>query len=374
MKVLYINTRYPPHGEAGPAFSVQYLAEQLVRESDEATVLSVNVEGRDVVEEVNGVKVYRLSHDLPLRFCGSRMWQIIQSERPDVIHTSMLKGFVPDAIGPCARRIGARLIHSVREYMLIAKCGTLFNKAKGALCEEICPECRGVNRMFAPFIQHLDAVVAVSHFTLNRHTREGVLVNVPLKRVIQNAFAPKQGVATRSEGSEDHLRLGFLGRVSPHKGVEVLFRECSSLPPEVTYSLVIGGSCAGEYQEYLNATYPDVPARFLGFIPQHELLTSVDVLVVPSIWYDPLPRVVMEAYAFGVPVLATRLGGAPEMVDEGETGIVFDPLQPGDLKSKILDLAADSEKLNAMGKNALEKSAEFAPECILPQFREVYAP
>jgi glycosyltransferase involved in cell wall biosynthesis len=302
------------------------------------------------------------------------MWRIARSERPDVIHTNMLTGFNPAAIGPCAKSLGARLVHSVREYMFIARCGTLFDKEEGRLCDEICPACRYTNPVHGPLIQHLDAVVGVSHFTLNRHLREGMFTHVPVKRVIRNAFAAEPGGKLEHAGPKDVLRLGFLGRVRPVKGIEVLFRECSALPTAVRYAIDIAGSCAPDDQERLTRDHPDVPARFLGFVPQEKLLAGIDILVVPSIWHDPLPRVVMEAYAFGVPVLATRLGGAPEMVDEGETGLLFDPLRPGDLRSKIEELAADPARIKAMGAKALEKSAEYAPERILAKFREVYAP
>jgi glycosyltransferase involved in cell wall biosynthesis len=104
------------------------------------------------------------------------------------------------------------------------------------------------------------------------------------------------------------------------------------------------------------------------------LLAEIDVLVVPSIWHEPLGRVVLEAYAFGVPVIATCLGGTPEIVDDGETGLLFDPRVPGELAHTIGMLAADPSRTTAMGEKALGRSADFTPQRILAEHREVYAP
>lgn len=372
MKVLFVNTRYKPQGQAGPAFSVQYLAEQLVREGDSAVVLCWNAEKGLATEHIDGVLVHRFPPGLPARQFEYRFRGILEAERPDVVHTNMLKSFPVGLLGPLVKGAGARLVHTVREYCFICDRGTLFNKEKVRRCDEICPECRRERPGIRRFIDHLDAVVGVSRFTLERHLQEGVFVNVPIKSVIFNGYATDAKPGVRPDGGMRAFRLGFMGRVGLDKGIEVLFRECASMPPDLRYTIEIAGKCPPRLRALLNRHYPDIPARFLGFVPQERLLANIDVLVVPSIWHEPLGRVVLEAYAFGVPVIATRLGGTPEIVDDGETGIVVDPLKRGELREAILALANDPERLTGMGKKAFAKSADFLPERILSDYRRVY--
>lgn len=372
MKVLFINSHYKPQAQAGPAFFVEYLAEQLAKEWDTPVILCRNLEDRVVQEQVGGAMVYRFPSSLPLEQTGMAVRRVLMAEWPDVVHTNMMKTIDIGAVGPLVKSMGARLVHTVHEYRFICREGTLFDN--GRICEERCPRCSELRPQAREFILHLDAVVGVSRCTLDRHLREGVLTDVPLKSVIHNPFAVDETKLTKTEGEKGILRLGFLGRVCLDKGIEVIFRECASLPPEVRYTLDIAGSWAPDLEEELARKYPGVPARSLGFVPQEHLFGNIDVLLMPSIWLDPNPRVSMEAFAFGVPVIATCLGGTPEVVDDGETGLIVDPLKPGDLKSKIMELAGDPERVAEMGRKALAKSAEFLPERILAQYREVYSP
>lgn len=373
MKVLFINSRYAPQAEAGPAFFVQYLAEQLAREGDQAVVLCTNTEDYESIDEVNGVLVYRVPQSLPVEKTGERMLNVVMAEWPDVVHTNLIRGFHMLSVPTCARQVGARLVHTVHSYRFLCVEGTLFDNGK--MCVEICQKCRDDRPVVAPFIEQLDAAVGVSRFSFEKHLSEGLFTDVPMQRVIYSPYARENDEhVERSEGPEGILRIGFLGRVSPEKGLDALMADCAALPPEVRYTLDIAGTCDPEYQEQLKQDHPDVPARFLGFVPQGQLLGNIDLLAAPSVFDEPLGRVVLEAYAYGVPVLATRLGGMPEIVEDGKTGLLVDPLTPGDMKQMILKLAGDPERLNEMGKNALAKSAEFLPERILADYREVYAP
>lgn len=370
MKVVFVNTRYKPQAQAGPAFFVEYLAEQLVRENDGTAVVCQNLDGYEGIDEINGVLIYRLSPALTPNETAQRLLDVMAAECPDVIHTNMLKGFDETIMGPIAREVGAKLVHTLHEYRIICVNGTLFDN--GRPCEELCPQCQGGVPHIERFVQEIDAVTSVSRYTLDRHLREGFFTDTPVKRIIFNPYVAVSGCEANPGGEGNTLRMGFLGRVCVDKGIEVLFRELAALPSELKYTLDIGGSYDQEQTEQLTRDFPGVPARFLGFVPQEQLLTKIDLLLVPSIFLEPLGRVVLEAYAYGVPVIATRLGGTPEIVDDGETGLIFDPLQSGDLKSKIVELASDRDRIAEMGKKALARSSDFLPKRILAEFREVY--
>lgn len=95
--------------------------------------------------------------------------------------------------------------------------------------------------------------------------------------------------------------------------------------------------------------------------------------VTPSHWYENNPRTVIESFALGKPVIGARIGGIPELVKDGETGLTFEPANADDLRNKIEYLIRNCDKIIEMGKNArkfVEK--EFNPEKHYKKLMEVY--
>ena len=74
-------------------------------------------------------------------------------------------------------------------------------------------------------------------------------------------------------------------------------------------------------------------------------------LVVPSIWYENFPRTIVEAFACGLPVIASRIGALADIVRDGETGLLFEPGNPRDLADKMAWALANPERMAAMGRN-----------------------
>jgi glycosyltransferase involved in cell wall biosynthesis len=75
----------------------------------------------------------------------------------------------------------------------------------------------------------------------------------------------------------------------------------------------------------------DQRVRFVGRVEPRDFYPQVDTVVVPSLWNEPLGMVVAEAFAFGKPVIGSRRGGIPEMIRDGENGLLFEPDEPGEL-------------------------------------------
>ena len=123
----------------------------------------------------------------------------------------------------------------------------------------------------------------------------------------------KMEVSTRDEGY-----VLYLGRLSREKGVEILLRAHEAAG---TWDLVVAGT--GPLARGLQTRYPN--ARFVGQLSGQALKASIggaSVIVVPSEWYENCPMSVLEAMAYGKPVVASRIGGIPELVVDGETGLL----------------------------------------------------
>ena len=116
--------------------------------------------------------------------------------------------------------------------------------------------------------------------------------------------------------------------------------------------------------------------EFLGYLPYAETLSvlrKARLLVCPTELYETFCRVVVESYACGVPVAASRTGAVAELVKEGETGLLFNPGDPDDLAAKVVQLWGDSTRMERMGMAARDDYlAKYTPEKNYKQLMEIY--
>jgi hypothetical protein len=138
------------------------------------------------------------------------------------------------------------------------------------------------------------------------------------------------------------LRLGFLGSLIPSKAPHVLLEALATLPPGSASVDVIGELAAyhgdDSYRKLLSRYLGLAGVRWHGHVPQPEvprLLANLDVLVVPSIWPENSPCVIREAFLAGTPVVASRVGGIPEMVRDGVDGLLVPPGDAGALGAAL---------------------------------------
>lgn len=149
----------------------------------------------------------------------------------------------------------------------------------------------------------------------------------------------------------------YFGRYSEEKGMETLIKACEKLP-EVSFVFAGGGPWKEKVESVQNI-------RNLGFLNGDELRTVVaqaKFAVVPSIWYENCPFTVIEAQKLGTPVIASNLGGIPELIDIGNTGDIFEAGNVEQLADKIYELWSDEEKCDIYSKNCKEKSFDSLKE------------
>jgi glycosyltransferase involved in cell wall biosynthesis len=163
-----------------------------------------------------------------------------------------------------------------------------------------------------------------------------------------------------------NLNLLYAGRLTPDKGIETAIEAMTKVvfsqgKREIKLTLV--GSGSAEYENHLRQLVNQAGltdnVSFLGWVPpaeMPELLQKFDVLVLPSIWPEPFSRAVLEGMISGLVVVATRTGGTPEIIADGENGLLFMPNDPEDLAKKIARLADHPEsrgKLAEAGKQTV---------------------
>ena len=157
-------------------------------------------------------------------------------------------------------------------------------------------------------------------------------------------------------------RIVFAGRLAREKGIATFLRAVRDIPSDVR---IIGtGADEGEFRA-IAAEAGSASIRFLGRLPFPKLLDEIRdslFVVCPSEWYENLPYAVLEAFAMGKPVVAARIGGLPELVRDGETGLLFEPGDAGGMKRRMTALLDDPAGAALIGKDARRfVEREFAP-------------
>ena len=166
------------------------------------------------------------------------------------------------------------------------------------------------------------------------------------------------------------LRIGFVGTLAPHKGCDTLLRAFRALPPDLNASLSVHGdpdrypSFAAELRRLAG---DDPGISFRGAFSREDLgrvFSEIDVLVVPSRWYENAPGVIFEAFAAEIPVVATDLGGMAEFVRHEENGLLFELENEEDLARQLWRLREEPALLEGLraGIGPVKTVAEYADE------------
>lgn len=206
-----------------------------------------------------------------------------------------------------------------------------------------------VQRLFRSY-EKVDMFIAPSEFMRSSVTQHRL--DEDRVEVIYNGI----DCAAIDVAAEDQGYALYLGRLSPEKGIETLLSAHAEIADRVP--LVIAGT--GPLEQTMRSRYPK--AQYLGHLSGDALKETVRnaaMIVVPSEWYENCPMSVLEAMASGKPVVASNIGGIPELVTPGETGLLFRPGDHDMLKSHLLQLISYPELRRVYG-DAARKRAEHS--------------
>lgn len=386
MNILLINNIYLPFLYGGAERSVRIIGEELLNLGNNVSIICTVPRGNNHENWINGVHVYYIGlknlywpfhkhltkifqplwHMLDTYnpFYNDIIHSIIKQEKPDIVHTNNLSGFSV-SIWDVIKSRSLPLIHSLRDYYLICPRTTMFKKGKN--CLEQCAECRIYSLGKKKGSKTVDAVIGISKYILKRHLHFGYFSDVYNKDVIYNPYIPSKGVNKRPHKSGCPINIGYLGRLHSSKGIEILLKNFPD-----TSDLWIAGVGEKNYDTHLRTTYQKSNIHFLGFVNPSELLNKIDLLVVPSIWNEPMGRTVVEAYAFGIPVIASNRGGLPELIEPGKTGFIFDPSDSNSFNNILDVIITNPELLISMRQNCMNKMHDFDPSRVAEKHLKLY--
>lgn len=349
MRICLISNLYPPYSRGGAERVVETEARALKALGHEVFVITAepvredgSVEPRLTVED--GIRVWRF-YPLNLFFYGEigrhaafarviwhfwdsrnmsaarRVAEILRSERIEIAHTHNLKGLgfrIPHVI----HSLGIRHVHTLHDVQLAVPSGLMIKGSeKGVGVTDL------VSRFFASVAKRSfgspDIVVSPSKYLSNFYSSRGYF---PLS---QRVFLPNPAprVAPASHAPSLETRFLFLGQLERHKGILMLieaFRRLVKDRPKARLDVVGTGSVV---DEAIRLAGKDLRISFYGKKSPsqfREMFSKTDYTIVPSLCYENSPTVISESFAYGIPVIVANIGGAPELVRDGESGLIFE--------------------------------------------------
>jgi glycosyltransferase involved in cell wall biosynthesis len=211
----------------------------------------------------------------------------------------------------------------------------------------------------APWLRHrVTRVIAVSSHVAERHRDEWPAIDV-----IPNFLDPPP-VRFRAYAPPAGTGILFVGPADRHKGLPVLLRAMRHLPPSTR--LTVAGAL-GDGDERV-----EFAGRLTGERLWRRYLEAA-LVVAPATWPDPCPTVVLEAMAMGRPVVGSAIGGLPDLVVPGVTGLLVPPDDDWELATALERLLVDERRLQAMAAAAHARAAAFSTEAVVPRIEAVYA-
>ena len=303
----------------------------------------------------------------------------IRRGRIDVVHCHNLFPTLSPAVMPAAAAEGAAVVMTLHNYRLLCLPATL--RRDGDNCQACVGKTpwRGVvHRCYRDSLPGSGALALSLVLARWRHIFDRAGLFLPVSDFVRDKYVeagfPGERLRVkpnftwpidRREGPGEYFL--FLGRLSSEKGMDMLLRAWEGRSERL---LVVGDGPQGE--ELRRSAPPSV--EFVGTVSGAEvpaLLASARALLVPSRWPDSAPRVVVEAYAAGVAVLASAVGGLPELIAHGESGLLLEDgaASWGDGIDRLLD---DGESTR-LGEGAWRAwSDRFAPAAALANLTSAY--
>lgn len=312
----------------------------------------------------------------------------VRAVRPDVVHVHNFFPLLSPAIYSACRQQGATVIQTLHNYRLVCPSANLYRD--GHPCEDclgrkvawpsIVHSCYrdsaaassavaamlALHRVRRTWSNDVDMYIAVSDF-LRGKLVEGL---IPPELIVTKPNFVQPDPAPASDPTGPFL---FVGRLAEDKGIETLIHAWEQLPPTIRLRIV-GDGPLGPAARAAAARLPNVEA--VGHVPHEAIfdqLHTARALVFPSRWYEGAPVTIMEAFAAGLPVIASKIGAMDGMVIDDVNGFLFQPADAGSLAERVRWLAEHEDDRLRLGAGALATYRErYEPEANYTRLIEVY--
>jgi len=302
--------------------------------------------------------------------------QLIKEQKPDIAHIHLLFNGISVSILPVLKKYNIPIVMSVHDYRLICP-AYLFLDGNNRLCERchqgsylncIINKCHNRNRftssmltmdmyfrnLFLPIAKYVDQFIFVSNFTYSKHVsynsfyaQKGI--------VLPNFIDYKNILPEQNRAKQKERYYLYYGRLSREKGLLTLIKAAEKLKIQLR---VVGTGNLFEKRKEIDA--PTI--QFLGFksgIELYELIQNAYFVIVPSEWYETFGLTVVEPQVFGTPIIGSKIGAIPELIEDNKTGFLFESRNIEDLIKVIVKADSLSQENYAEMSSVAENFSQF---------------
>lgn len=361
VKVMLVHNSYREPGGEDSAWN----SESSLLERFGCDVHTLLFDNDDIPDNRSAMQSARLAVSTIWSATGARrVRDEAKSFRPDVVHFHNTFPLVSPAAYYSVKSLGLPVVQTLHNYRLM--CPNVFFFRDGHPCED----CLGkfyalpavvhacyrdsrpqtaltaamvsAHRAVRTWSRQVDTFIALTAFSREKFIAGGL----PSDRVVvkPNVIEPDPGPRSGNASG-----FAFAGRLVDYKGITTLLAAWRTRPMPEALEIAGTGPLLAEVKEVAAA---DGSIHLHGHIPHLRLIEMVKrsrALIVPSLLYENFPMTIVEAFACGVPVIASRLGAMADIVEDGKTGMLFNPGDVSDLRSKLDWAVEHPDQLKEMG-------------------------
>lgn len=386
LSVLFVHNRYQERGGEDSVFE----AESALLEAHGHRIERLVFDNKDLPKGRSPGTLLRIAaNTVWSKQAQQRLQLAINDFKPNVVHFHNTLPQVSPAAYGVARRNGAVVVQTLHNFRLVCPSGLMYRDGKP--CESCVGDAvplagvlhgcyRGsraqtatvatmlaVHRARGTWEHDVDLYLSPSEFLKSKVVEGGISPDKIL--VKPNFVSPDPG-----PGPHHYPNVLFVGRLTETKGIDTLLqayeRNACDLPP---LRIAGDGDLAPRVRE---AAENDPRIVYLGPLSKEAVVEEMGrarALVFPSVWYENFPVTIVEAFARGLPVIASRLGALPEIVKESVSGALFRAGDADDLASKLLDVREKAGHFATMGRSARETYlARYSGERAYEQLLNAY--
>lgn len=382
MRILIVSAFFPPFVQGGAELSARNLAAWLQANGHEVAVLTTSPTPADEVRGaiVDGLKVWRIDMPRPYTvFVAAQksglqksIWHLQDhfDPRNDRIMRQVLDEFAPDLVNihvlqgigwNTLRVIGGRNIPVVFTlHDLSLACVRMAMFKSGRECDRLCAPCAFSSRAKLAFLRSVPRLgfISPSLAILRRLSAFQPIQAWAQAHILNPNKSPSSTVEKNASKS---VRFLYVGRLHESKGLYVLLEALEPLSARYEFTLTLAGT--GPSEDDLKRRYGHYRwIEFAGHVSVQEVanrMAQSDLLLVPSIWFENSPGVIIEALGQGLPVMGSNAGGIPELVMHEKNGILVEAGNVRAWSAAIEDILDHPERLETYKDSAGAAMQEF---------------
>lgn len=393
MRILLIHNRFGAGARGGAERVVERLAAEFVARGHDVHIATPELHERHAalhrIRAWNVAPFSKLNRtpavlralwhgiDLVNPIAAWSLARTLKRVQPDIVHTHNLVG-CGGLTSWIIRRAGILYIHTLHDVQLITPSGLLM---RGVPANRI--ERSFLGRWFRSLRRRLmgspTMVTSPSQWLLDAHRAEGFFSKSEM-RVVGNPIdlTQKRGQTLSRTGSDPFSAVRkflYVGQIEGAKGILTLveaYRRLRELFPDVTLHVVGDGSLMPALKRASREVRGIILRGRLDPDGVRSAIAESDVVILPSLCAENQPSVILEAYAMGVPVIASRVGGIPEIVRDGETGFLTESGSVEDLLRALRICVEEPPRIRVMAATCRDVAAAHATGRIADQYLVIY--